>query len=194
MHFCEYIRSPDIWRKTHRRQSSFRAFPVAVIVATDFNMKFAILAFCLIASVYCDAELNLKDNGQYNFLYNTGDAGAHKREETSNGDGTVSGSYSYVDPNGDLRKVEYKAGGSIGFQPSGDISVDKKTAEKAAEIAALAPKAPAVETPEVKIPASPFTLPLYALPGIHAPLHISPVPHPLAALPYAYVHHPAYYW
>ncbi|GFT79426.1 adult-specific rigid cuticular protein 12.6 [Nephila pilipes] len=158
-------------------------------------MKFAILlAFCFIASVYCDAELNLKDNGQYNFLYSTGDAGAHKREETSNADGTVSGSYSYVDANGDLRKVEYKAGGSIGYQPSGDISVDKKTAEKAAEIAALAPKAPAVETPEVKIPASPFTLPLYALPGIHAPLHIAPVPHPVAALPYAYLHHPVHWW
>ncbi|KAF8783502.1 Adult-specific rigid cuticular protein 12.6 like protein [Argiope bruennichi] len=150
-------------------------------------MKFVLLVTaCLVASVYGEAELNIEDSGKYTFLYSVEDAGAHKRQESSNGDGTVSGSYSYVDPNGDLRKVEYKAGGSIGFQATGDISVDKKTAEKAQEIAALAPKAPVVETAEVKIPASPFTLPLYALPGIHAPAHV--LAHPLA-LPYAYFHH-----
>ncbi|GIY81688.1 hypothetical protein CEXT_390921 [Caerostris extrusa] len=154
-------------------------------------MKFAIvIAVCLFAVVHGEAELKIDDNGSYNFLYSTDDAGAHKREESSNGDGTISGSYSYIDPNGDLRKVDYKAGANIGFQPSGDISVDKKTAEKAQELAALAPKAPVVETAEVKIPASPFTLPLYAMPGIHhpAPLHLA---HPLA-LPYAYVHRPLF--
>lgn len=87
------------------------------------------------------AEIGMNQaGGAYNFHYSAGDAGGHRRSESGHGD-TVSGSYSYVDPNGNLRSVSYTAGPD-GFKPSGDISVDKKTAADAAAIAALAPKAP----------------------------------------------------
>ncbi|KFM58831.1 Adult-specific rigid cuticular protein 12.6, partial [Stegodyphus mimosarum] len=148
-------------------------------------MKLVVLSalFCLIAAVSCEIDMQVDASGKYNFKYNTEDAGAHKREESGTGDGSVTGSFSYIDANGDLRKTDYKAGPGIGFQPSGDITVDKKTAEKAAELAALAPKAPVTESAEVKIPASPFTLPLYAMPGIH---HTVPLAAPLT---YAFPHH-----
>lgn len=87
------------------------------------------------------AEIGVNHAGDaYNFHYAAEDAGGHRRSESGHGD-TVSGSYSYVDPNGNLRSVSYTAGPD-GFKPSGDIGVDKKTAEDAAAIAALAPKEP----------------------------------------------------
>lgn len=88
--------------------------------------------------------LNLS-NGAYNYNYATGDAGAHTRTESGSG-GSVYGSYSYIDPNGDVRSVHYTAGAD-GFRPSGDISVDRKTAAAAAALAALAPKAPPAPVP-----------------------------------------------
>lgn len=88
-------------------------------------------------------------------------------------------SYSYVDANGDVRKTEYKAGPG-GYQPTGDISVDKKTAEKAAELATFIPKEPVEEKVDVKIPFSPFRFPLYALPGIHTPALPAALPFPYA--------------
>lgn len=88
--------------------------------------------------------------GAYNFGYATGDAGGHSRVESGNG-GTVSGSYSYVDPNGDLRTVQYTAGPQ-GFQAAGDTGVDRKTAAAAAALAAMAPKAP-IAGPQMHAPA-----------------------------------------
>lgn len=94
------------------------------------------------------AEIGVNHAGEaYNFHYSAGDAGGHQRTESGHGD-KVSGSYSYIDPNGNVRTVSYTAGPD-GFKPSGDISVDKKTAEDAAAIAALAPKAPASVDPAV---------------------------------------------
>ena len=87
-----------------------------------------------------------------------------------------------MDANGDVRKTEYKAGPD-GFQPSGDIGVDKKTAEKAAELAALAPKAPVEEKVEIKVPSPPFTVPFYAtVAGLNTPI--------AGALPLPYAQHP----
>ena len=71
--------------------------------------------------------------GAYNFGYATGDAGGHSRVESGHG-GTVSGSYSYVDANGDQRTVQYTAGPQ-GYMPSGDIGVDRRTAAAAAALA-----------------------------------------------------------
>ncbi|KAG8187967.1 hypothetical protein JTE90_025735 [Oedothorax gibbosus] len=196
MRFGEYKRK-QLWRFFTKSSIIRSSALLAAKEIRDFKMKLVIL-FCLFAAVWCDAELNIEDGGKYNFLYSVDDAGAHKRQESRNDDGTVSGSYSYVDANGDLRKVEYKAGGDIGFQPTGDISVDKKTAEKAEELAALAPKAPEVpevKTAEVKIPASPFTAVHYALPAplLHHPLPYAAIPRPIG-LPYAYAAHPAFHW
>lgn len=78
--------------------------------------------------------------GAYNFGYATGDAGGHSRVESGHG-GAVSGSYSYVDPNGDKRTVHYSAGPQ-GYIATGDTGVDRKTAAAAAALAAIAPKAP----------------------------------------------------
>jgi len=87
--------------------------------------------------------------GAYNFGYATGDAGGHSRVESGNG-GTVSGSYSYVDPNGDLRTVQYSAGPG-GYQASGDIGVDRKTAAAAAALAAMEPKASPAAAPAAPV-------------------------------------------
>lgn len=100
------------------------------------------LIFPLLFAVAMAAEIGVNHAGEaYNFHYSAGDAGGHQRTESGHGD-KVSGSYSYIDPNGNVRTVSYTAGPD-GFKPSGDIGVDKKTAENAAAIAALAPKAPA---------------------------------------------------
>ncbi|KAG8177855.1 hypothetical protein JTE90_027121 [Oedothorax gibbosus] len=102
-------------------------------------MKFVILS--LFFAMAMSAEIGMNQAGDsYNFHYAAGDEGGHRRAESGHG-GSVSGSYSYVDPNGNLRSVHYTAGPD-GFKPTGDIGVDKKTADDAAAIAALAPKAP----------------------------------------------------
>ncbi|GIY75907.1 adult-specific rigid cuticular protein 11.9 [Caerostris darwini] len=102
-------------------------------------MKFLVLP--LLFAVAMSAEIGVNHAGDaYNFHYAAGDAGGHRRVESGHGS-SVSGSYSYIDPNGHLRSVSYTAGPD-GFKPSGDIGVDKKTADDAAAIAALAPKAP----------------------------------------------------
>ncbi|XP_054708840.1 adult-specific rigid cuticular protein 11.9-like [Uloborus diversus] len=113
-------------------------------------MKFLVLS--LLFGVAMCAEIGMNQAGDsYNFHYAAGDAGGHRRAESGHGK-TVTGSYSYVDPNGHLRTVSYTAGPD-GFKPSGDIGVDKKTAADAAAIAALAPKAP--------IPAAPPAAPVH---------------------------------
>lgn len=97
------------------------------------------------------AQIGMNQHGgAYNFHYATGDAGGHQRQESGHG-GTVSGSYSYVDPNGNPRTVSYTAGPQ-GYVASGDTGVDRKTAADAAAIAALAPK---------PVPAAPVAAPVH---------------------------------
>ncbi|KAF8764838.1 Adult-specific rigid cuticular protein 12.4 like protein [Argiope bruennichi] len=88
-----------------------------------------------------DMGLNIA-GGAYNFGYNTGDAGGHSRVESGNGN-TVSGSYSYVDANGDRRTVQYSAGPG-GYQASGDVErcLDSETALAEAALADMAPQRP----------------------------------------------------
>ncbi|XP_067133644.1 adult-specific rigid cuticular protein 11.9-like [Centruroides vittatus] len=121
-------------------------------------------------------------DGKYNFAYSTGDDGGHKREESGGSDGTISGKYSYTDPNGYLREVTYKAGAGIGFVAEGDITVDKKTEEEAKKLAALAPKPVTVD-----LKAAPLPFPYFA--GF--PLAPAIVPHPYA---FGFAAAPAIYW
>lgn len=95
-----------------------------------------------------DMGMNVHGNA-YNFGYNTGDAGGHSRVE-SGSSGTVAGSYSYIDANGDRRTVHYTAGPE-GYKASGDISVDRRTAAAAAAMDSLAPKAPLAVAPAVPV-------------------------------------------
>jgi len=94
----------------------------------------------------------------YNFKYASNDAGKHSRSE-SNVDGVVKGSYSYIDPNGHMRKVivyfdflfvnhilfkfflkvNYIADKN-GFRVEGDIGVDRVTAEAAARLSENMPE------------------------------------------------------
>ncbi|XP_015930424.1 adult-specific rigid cuticular protein 11.9-like [Parasteatoda tepidariorum] len=108
-------------------------------------MRF-IIASLLLASVAMAADMGMNiAGGAYNFGYNTGDAGGHSRSESGSA-GNVAGSYSYIDANGDRRVVSYSAGPQ-GYQASGDIGVDRKTAAAAAALAAMAPKAPIAPAP-----------------------------------------------
>ncbi|GIY71012.1 adult-specific rigid cuticular protein 11.9 [Caerostris extrusa] len=86
-----------------------------------------------------DMGMNIA-GGAYNFGYHTGDAGGHSRVESGSA-GNVAGSYSYIDANGDRRTVQYSAGPG-GYQASGDVGVDRRTAAAAAALAAMAPKLP----------------------------------------------------
>ncbi|XP_023223535.1 adult-specific rigid cuticular protein 11.9-like [Centruroides sculpturatus] len=134
----------------------------------------------LVASCVAEQTMEIGD-GKYNFAYSTGDDGGHKREESGGSDGIISGKYSYKDPNGNIRVVSYKAGAGIGFQAEGDISVDKKTAEEAEKLAALAPKPITVD-----LKAAPLPFPYYA--GFPLP---PVVPHPYA---FGFAAAPAIYW
>ncbi|GIY71010.1 adult-specific rigid cuticular protein 11.9 [Caerostris extrusa] len=108
-----------------------------------------------------DMGMNIA-GGAYNFGYNTGDAGGHSRVESGSA-GNVAGSYSYVDANGDRRTVQYSAGPG-GYQASGDVGVDRRTAAAAAALAAMAPKAP--------IPAAPVAAAPWYNPGPYAPANV----------------------
>jgi len=92
-------------------------------------MRSIILLPLCFALAYCGGT-------PYSFGYTTADG--QMRQESGAG-GAVQGSYSYTDANGDLRQVNYVAD-ALGFRPQGDISVDRRTAEAAATLAALAPK------------------------------------------------------
>ncbi|GIY55248.1 adult-specific rigid cuticular protein 11.9 [Caerostris darwini] len=106
-----------------------------------------------------DMGMNIA-GGAYNFGYQTGDAGGHSRVESGSA-GNVAGSYSYIDANGDRRTVQYSAGPG-GYQASGDIGVDRRTAAAAAALAAMAPKAP---IPGVPAPAAPWYSPVPIAPA-----------------------------
>jgi hypothetical protein len=105
----------------------------------------------------------------YSFGYTTADG--QMRQESGSG-GSVTGSYSYTDANGDLRQVNYVAD-ALGFRAEGDISVDRRTAAAAANLAALAPKgtagplalglgAPAIAAPYATQFAAPYATQLAA--------------------------------
>jgi len=80
------------------------------------------------------------EGSPYRFSYQANDDGQHQRNERGD-HGSVEGSYSYVDPNGNLRRVNYVAD-EYGFRPSGDIGIDKETEAAAADLAAQAPQGP----------------------------------------------------
>ncbi|GBN53888.1 Adult-specific rigid cuticular protein 11.9 [Araneus ventricosus] len=127
-------------------------------------MKFFLVPLFL-ASVAMAADMGMNiAGGAYNFGYNTGDAGGHSRVESGSGS-SVAGSYSYVDANGDRRTVQYTAGPG-GYQASGDVGVDRRTAAAAAALAAMAPKAP-IPAPAAA-PAAPWYNPVPVAPAIMA--------------------------
>ncbi|GFT27398.1 uncharacterized protein TNCV_1275251 [Trichonephila clavipes] len=57
---------------------------------------------------------------KYKFQFKTGDDGDHTRAEESDTTGQVTGMYSYVDPNGILRTIRYKAAPGTGYQAYGE--------------------------------------------------------------------------
>jgi len=66
---------------------------------------------------FVDPLADTEGDRSYDFNF----AGAnHSRSEVSNSDGTVTGSYSYVDEFGRLRSYTYRAGKGIGFVIEGD--------------------------------------------------------------------------
>lgn len=70
-------------------------------------------------------SLSVKDDGSYQFYYETGkDGGSHSRSEVRHPDGVVIGKYSYEDPNGDIREVRYRADDS-GYVENGGVSVEE---------------------------------------------------------------------
>ncbi|GIY02097.1 adult-specific rigid cuticular protein 11.9 [Caerostris darwini] len=125
-------------------------------------MKFLLVPLFL-ASVAMAADMGMNiAGGAYNFGYHTGDAGGHSRVESGSA-GNVAGSYSYIDANGDRRTVQYSAGPG-GYQASGDVGVDRRTAAAAAALAAMAPKAP--------IPAAPVAAAPWYNPVSYAPANV----------------------
>ncbi|KAH9426196.1 hypothetical protein DERP_007136 [Dermatophagoides pteronyssinus] len=100
-------------------------------------------SFVIILFIHCFASITLAFPLEqpihylpYSFGYQTAD-GQTRQEQSHNG--IVTGSFSYTDANGDLRQVKYTADEN-GYRPHGDIGVDRRTAEIAAQMAALAPK------------------------------------------------------
>lgn len=77
-------------------------------------------------------------NGNVAFAYNDGNS---SRTENVNVDGTISGSYSVLEANGEVRVVHYKAGKN-GVQFSGDIGVDDPTQEAARRLNSVLPTSP----------------------------------------------------
>lgn len=59
----------------------------------------------------------------YSFKFNIEDKGSHAREEESSFEGHVTGKYSYVDPNGNLRVIRYNSTPENGFVAYGDTGV-----------------------------------------------------------------------
>lgn len=68
----------------------------------------------------------------YQFSYSTGNEGPAQsfREEQRSHDGSVIGKYGYVDPNGKLRVVQYRAGAN-GYSASGDVGPDPEVQKEA---------------------------------------------------------------
>jgi len=98
----------------------------------------AVFVLCLLFVGYVTAEdkdiIDTAENA-YQFSYSTGTQGPAQifREEKRSPDGSVVGKYGYVDPNGQLRVVEYRAGPQ-GFSASGDTGPDHETLRIANQI------------------------------------------------------------
>jgi len=69
------------------------------------------------AEPFVDPLADSEGDRSYNFQF---DGEEHSRNEVSNSDGTVTGSYSYTDEFGNVKKYTYRAGKGIGFQIEGD--------------------------------------------------------------------------
>ncbi|KAL7640968.1 UNVERIFIED_CONTAM: hypothetical protein RMT77_008105 [Armadillidium vulgare] len=66
---------------------------------------------------FVDPLASERSDASYGFRFDSAD---HSRNEQSDSDGTVTGSYSYVDENGVRRSFTYRAGKGIGFVIEGD--------------------------------------------------------------------------
>ncbi|XP_015904188.1 uncharacterized protein [Parasteatoda tepidariorum] len=89
-------------------------------------MKLIILfSFCVgTLAVPMFQSVSVKDDGSYDFSYETGkEGGSHSRTEKRNPDGVVIGKFSYEDPNGAIREISYRADES-GYVANGDVSVE----------------------------------------------------------------------
>ncbi|XP_035232611.1 uncharacterized protein LOC118204390, partial [Stegodyphus dumicola] len=86
-----------------------------------------IILITLIASIKAapvSQSLSVHDDGSYRFYYETGkEGGSHSRTEVRNADGVVIGKFSYEDPTGEMREVNYRADDS-GYVAKGDVSVE----------------------------------------------------------------------
>lgn len=68
-------------------------------------------------------SLMFRDDGSYRFYYETGkEGGSHTRTEVRGPDGVVIGKFSFEDPDGELREVNYRAD-ETGFVAKGDVGV-----------------------------------------------------------------------
>uniref|UniRef100_T1JCF1 Cuticle protein 6 n=1 Tax=Strigamia maritima TaxID=126957 RepID=T1JCF1_STRMM len=83
---------------------------IFALFSTLFSIAFAINPFRL-------QMVSQAENGAYDFAYDTGD-GYHIQSRDDRG--TVTGKFAYIDPEGQLREIDYKADDN-GFHPSGDI-------------------------------------------------------------------------
>ncbi|GFQ74406.1 uncharacterized protein TNCT_186741 [Trichonephila clavata] len=78
----------------------------------------ALLA-CMVMLTSCEYD-SINIFPKYKFQFKTGDDGDHTRAEESDTTGQVTGMYSYVDPNGILRTIRYKAAPGTGYQAFGE--------------------------------------------------------------------------
>lgn len=68
-------------------------------------------------------SLSFHEDGSYRFYYETGkEGGSHTRSEIRNPDGVVIGKFSYEDPDGEIREVNYRADNG-GYVAQGDVGV-----------------------------------------------------------------------
>lgn len=77
----------------------------------------AIAAVVRSSKPFIDPLASGDSDASYGFQFHSED---HSRDEKSDADGTVTGSYSYVDENGVKRSFTYRAGKGIGFVIEGD--------------------------------------------------------------------------
>lgn len=125
-----------------------------------------ILFSCLQASYLVISMIVITAKGQatagnehlkYNFAFSVEDKGLHTREERSESEGHVSGKYSYVDPYGYLRVIQYNSTPETGFRAYGDTGAIPDSSFKTLKLSSsnLPQK---IERPyaEEKIPSDPI--------------------------------------
>lgn len=89
---------------------------------TSFLQVYAIISLVFVAQSLSQF-LPRPEYPGYSFKFNIEDKGSHAREEESSTEGHVTGKYSYVDPNGNLRVIRYNSTPENGFLAYGDIGV-----------------------------------------------------------------------